>query len=105
MVDKNREEMHLSAYQMGTENLGKPTRNQQMNLIDIVESSTKSRMIKDKKRKDETKDQLDQLHKFLKDLSSPISLQSTTLETPIFLSKKEAHDLVEMRNKVGMLDR
>lgn len=62
-------------------------------------------MIKDKKRKDELKAQLDQLHRFLKDLSSPISIQSTTPKTPVLLSKKEDDDLVKMRSKVKMLDR
>lgn len=79
---------------MGTLNLGKPTRNRQMNLIDIVASSTKSRMIKEKQRKDELKAQLEQLHRFLKDVSTPVSSQFVDPETPVLLSMKEADDLV-----------
>lgn len=48
MVDKDREDIQITDYQLGTVNLGRPMRNQQMNLIDIIASSTKSRMIKDK---------------------------------------------------------
>lgn len=105
VMEKSRDDMQITDYQLGVVNLGKPTRNQQMSLIDIVASSTKSRMIKGKQRKDELNAQLDQLHRFLKDVSSPISQQAALPESPVLLTKKEADDLVQMKSKVGMMDK
>lgn len=48
---------------------------------------------------------MDQLHKFLKDVSTLVSQQGAALKTPILLSKKEADELVQMRSKVGIFDR
>lgn len=55
VVDKDDRELQVADYQVSTVNLGKQTKNQQINLIDIMATTTKSRMIKDKQAKDELK--------------------------------------------------
>lgn len=105
IVDTNQEDMQMIDYQLGTINLGRPGINQQMNLIDIVASSTKSWIIKNKQKKDELKDQLDQLHMFLKEVSTLISQHAVAPESPILLTKKEVDDFVQMKRKLGMLEK
>lgn len=70
IADKDDRELQVEDYQIRTINLGKHTRNDQINLIDIVATTTKSRLIKDKKAKDELKAQMGKMKDFLKELIS-----------------------------------